>query len=149
MGEDDKPKKILITCDGLEVDITKLVENIPTIRIDNHHDLLNEDLAKKEREYNHLFDKCMRTTKQLEVATMERDAVRDDLRISLMWLHWYMSRPPMWRVFTYLNWRSSSPRLMEELHFHAGNYKESREYSDKRLSDIFRKYGYSEKVLRK
>ena len=149
MGEDDTPKKILITCDGLEADITRLVENIPIIRIDNHPDLLNEDLAKKERDYNRLFDKCMRTTKQLDVATMERDAAMNDCRVLLERLCYYIVRPPRWRIFAYLAWKKSSPGRMADQYKRLADDKHVRQCGEKEIRKIFAKYGYSEELLQK
>ena len=142
MGEDGETRKFYIIVDGKMVEVPQVFEDstladgeLDTIRLQEQVDRLTKELRHREEYICRLKEMSQQNN--------------DDMKCALRWLHWYMSRPPRWRVFAYLNWSFSNPSHMEELYFHAGYYKESIECSDKRLRDIFRKYGYSEKLLRK
>lgn len=153
MGEDNKPKKVYITCDGLEVDISELVGNIPKICLEpplvEDHTMLAEKLAQKKRDYNRLFDKHMATMKRLEIAEKERYTARDDCRIALDWLCYHVTRPPRWRVFAYLAWKRSTPKQVAAQYKRADDYEHVRQCSEKEIRRIFLRYGYPETLFEK
>lgn len=156
MGEEDKTRRPYILIDGKLLEVTRPFEEsglppdvLEVVELQDRIKSLSDSLEGKEKELDRLEKRSKENSDELGWFRTELDLTKDELKCALRRLHWYMSRPPRWRVFAYLDWIFSNPRRMEELYFHASYYKESMECSDKRLRDIFRKYGYSEKLLRK